>query len=81
MLWISHNLIGDEACDAITMALKKNTSLLSLNMYYNPISEECEQLIIQAFQQCKTLQWVCLNNYPNDEDYRLAQEGNKKIIL
>ena len=78
VLWISNNLIGDEACDAITMALEKITSLISLNMYYNPISKECEQLIIQAFQQCKTLQWVCLNNYPIPEDDRSAQESNKK---
>ena len=55
ILWIKYNDITDEACDAIIMAIKKNTSLVELKMYGNPISEVCVQLIIQALQHNNTL--------------------------
>ena len=37
VLWISFNDVGDEACNAIIMAMKKNASLVELNIYSNPI--------------------------------------------
>ncbi len=79
---IDNNNITDEACDAIIMAMKKNTSLVTLNMHNNPISGECAQLIVQALQHNNTLQELSLNNdYPNDVKMKirsLEKEVNKK---
>ena len=76
--------ITDEACDVIIMAMKKNTSLVELNIRHNPIaiSGECAQLIVQALQYNNTLQQLYLNDgYPDDvkEKIRsLEKEVNKK---
>ena len=82
ILWISGNNITDEACDAIIMAMKKNTSLVELNMYDNPISGECAQLIVQALQYNNTLQLLHLNRDYHDDVNRkirsLEEEINKK---
>ena len=82
VLHTGSNNITDEACDVIIMAMKKNTSLVKLNMQNNPISGECAQLIVQALQYNKTLQWLWLNKgYPDDvkEKIRsLKEEVNKK---
>ena len=56
VLGINSNNITDEACDVTIMAMKKNTSLVRLDMCDNPISEECAQLIVQALQYNNTLQ-------------------------
>ena len=84
LLCISHNNITDEACDAIIMALMKNTSLVELYMHNNLISGECAQLIVQALQYNNTLQWLWLNeNYPNDVMKKiksLEEEANKKRL-
>ena len=82
ILWISGNNITDEACDAIIIAMKKNTSLVELNMYDNPISGECAQLIVQALQYNNTLQLLHLN-YGYQHDVKgmirsLEEEINKK---
>ena len=80
-LWITDNNITDEACDAIIMAMKKNTSLVELIMYDNPISGECAQLVVQALQYNNTLELLRLNNYPDDVKIKirsLAEEVNKK---
>ena len=81
ILDIAHNNITDEACDAIIMAMKKNTSLVELNMHYNPISGECAQLIVQALQYNNTLQLLSLNYYHYDVKGKirsLVEEINKK---
>ena len=62
ILDIAHNNITDEACDAIIMAMKKNTSLVRLYMSPNPISGECAQLIVQALQFNNTLQLLHVND-------------------
>ena len=78
-LLIYSNCITDEACDAIVMAMKKNTSLIKLNMYHNPISGECAQLIVQALQYNTTLQELYLNrDYPYEKITFLCEEANKK---
>ena len=82
ILVIASNNITDEACDAIIMAMKKNTSLVELNMCYNPISGECAQLIVQALQYNNTLQLLRLN-YDYHDDVKgkirsLEEEINKK---
>ena len=66
LLRIANNDINltDETCDAIIMAMKKNTSLVKLSMYNNPISVGCAQLIVQGLQHNNGLQWLILpNNY------------------
>ena len=61
ILGISKNDITDEACDAIIMVMKKNTSLAHLYMYDNPISGECSQLIVEALHHNNTLQRLLLS--------------------
>ena len=82
ILGIAGNNITDEACDAIIMAMKKNTSLVELYMYKNPISGECAQLIVQALQYNNTLQLLRLNyGYHDDAKGKirsLEEEINKK---
>ena len=41
-----NNNVTDEACDAIIMAIKKNTSLVELHIYDNPISGECANSLL-----------------------------------
>ena len=63
------------------MAMKKNTSLVELNINDNPISAECVQLIVQALQHNNTLKYLLPPNYSYDirERIRLsAEEVNKK---
>ena len=84
ILGIYHNNITDEACDAIIMAMKKNTSLVKLHMYNNPISEECAKLIVEALQHNNSLQLLYLDSdYSYDVNVRrkirsLEEEINKK---
>ena len=82
ILGIGGSKITDEACDAIIMAMKKNTSLVELYMYKNPISGECLQLIVQALQYNNTLQLIHLNyGYYDDVKGKirsLVEEINKK---
>ena len=54
-LWINNSKITNEACDAIVMAVKKNTSLIKLKMKNNPISGKCMQRIVNALQHNNTL--------------------------
>ena len=81
VLGIAYNDITDEACDAIIMAMKKNTSLVELRMFDNPISGECAQLIVQALQHNNTLQRLILPKYSDGVKERIrlsAEEVNKK---
>ena len=82
LLWITKIIsITDEACDAIIMAMKKNTSLFRLDMYGNPISEKCAQLIVEALQHNNTLQILRLPYYSEDTNKRIilsVEEVNKK---
>ena len=74
ILEINNNDITDEACDAIIMAMKKNTSLVKLVIYGNLISGKYAQLIIQALQHNNTLQLLWLT-------YRCSEVVKKKIRL
>ena len=81
MLGIAHNNITDEACDAIILAIQKNTSLIKLVMFGNSISEECALLIVQALQHNNTLQLLVLSCYSDDAKKRirsLAEDVNRK---
>ena len=80
---IACNLITDEACDAIIMAMNKNISLIKLDMRGNPISEKYAQLIVQAMQHNKTLQLLWLPSYQYSDDAKekirlLAEKINEK---
>ena len=77
ILDIDNNNITDKACDAITEAMKKNTSLVSLFMHKNPISEECALHIVEALQHNNTLQELCLPRY-SDHVEKKIKEINKK---
>lgn len=81
-LWISSNSIGDEACDAIVLAIKKNTSLVRMDIDDNPIGGESILLIFQALQHNNTLKLLYLNKkYPNDVKKKiesLQEEINEK---
>ena len=66
ILWIRYNNIADGACDAIIMAMKKNTSLVKLRMYGNRINGECAQLIVQSLQHNNTLHVLRLPHYSDD---------------
>ena len=57
ILRIYNNHITDEACDAIIIAMKKNTSLVELDMGNNSISGECAELIVQTLQHNNILDY------------------------
>ena len=81
ILQINDNSITDEACDAISMAMKKNTSLVELFMHGNPFSKECAQLIAEALQYNNTLQLLWLPYYSEEANKRIKlsiEEVNKK---
>ena len=63
-LYIDYNSITDEACDAIIMAMKKNTSLNKLDMERNPISGECAQLIVQTLCTSQLQKLILDKDYP-----------------
>ena len=66
ILDISNSKIPDEACGAIILAMKKNTSLVKLYMHYNPISGECALLIVEALQYNNSLHVLSLNRDYSD---------------
>ena len=60
-LYIDDNEITDDACDAITEALKSNSCLVTLSMSSNPLSREA---IVQCLEANDTLQLIWLPNCP-----------------
>ena len=78
ILWIVSNNIIDEACDAIVMAMKMNTSLIGLALY-SPISGECAQFVVEALQYNDTLhQLHLISGYPEMKITSLEEEVNRK---
>ena len=71
-LYINHNDIGDDACDAITAALERNSCLVTLFMYNNPLSSEGMVNIVNGLKGNDTLEWLRLP--------RCCQEDIKKRI-
>ena len=55
ILGITYNNINDEAYDVITMAMKKNTSLVALYMRNNQISEECAGYHYDVIRKIRSL--------------------------
>ena len=63
-LIIDINDITDDACDAITEALKSNSCLVTLSMYRNLLSSEAIVTIVQCLEANDTLQLIGLPYCP-----------------
>ena len=59
-LIIDYNSITDDACDVITTALERNSCLVTLSMYDNPLSSEAILNIVRGLEFNNTLQLVGL---------------------
>ena len=68
VLYISHNLITDEACDVIASTINNNTSLVWLGMSGNKISRKAAQRLLQALNNNDTLKELWLPSYCYTED-------------
>ncbi|XP_065888590.1 protein NLRC5-like isoform X2 [Dysidea avara] len=72
LLIISLNNITDEACDVIAASLKKNTSLVGLEMDRNDkISVKAAQCIVQALSLNNTLELLQLPYYPKEDQRKI----------
>ena len=81
VLNIVNNDITDDACDVITTALQRNSCLVKLEMFYNPLSSEAIINIVRCQEVNNTLQFVGLPNCPQavQENIKSLQEVvNKK---
>ena len=81
MLRIDINSITDDACGVITAALEKNSCLVTLSMYDNPLSSEAILNIVQCLEINNTLQLLGLPDCPQgvQENVTSLQEAvNKK---
>ena len=65
-LSIAHNIITDDACDAITKALQRNSCLVKLFMYDNPLSNEVITNIVRCLEVNNTLQDLRLTRCSQD---------------
>ena len=80
-LFIDYNSITDDACDVITTALERNSCLVTLSMYRNPLSSEAILNIVRCLEVNNTLQLLGLPNCPQgvQENVISLQEAvNKK---
>ena len=80
-LFIDVNFITDDACDVITTALERNSCLITLNMYLNPLSSEAILNIVRCLEVNNTLQLLGLPDCPQgvQEKVTSLQEAvNKK---
>ena len=75
ILGFTNNDIKGEACDAIIVAMKKNTSLVELWMNATPTSGDQAQLIIQALQENNILQWLQLPYYNKGVRERISSSA------
>ena len=71
VLYIDHNAITDDACDAITTALDRSRCLVKLWMYGNPMTGEAIVNIVNALKNNNTLALLRLPQ---------CSEGIKKTI-
>ena len=81
ILNIMNNDITDDACDAITDAIKRNTSLCVLKMQRNPISKKSAHNILEALLVNNILQVLGLPEYTRkiQDEIELSKEKvNKK---
>ena len=64
VLYIDNNAITDDACNAITTALERNTCLVKLSMYRNPLTSEAMVKIVRSLEVNNTLQFLGLPDCP-----------------
>ena len=81
-LYIDNNAITDDACDAITTALQmRNSCLVELHMYDNPLSREAIINIVQCLEANNALQLLGLPHCPQgiqENIISLQEVVNKK---
>ena len=80
-LYIPYNAITDDACDVITTALQRNSCLVTLRMFSNPLSGEAIINIVRCLEVNNTLQLLGLPDCPQaiQENIKSLQEVvNKK---
>ena len=63
-LSIAINAITDHTCDAVTIALERNSCLVTLNMDSNPLSSEAIITIVKCLEVNNTLQFLRLPDCP-----------------
>ena len=79
VLHVGFNFIGDDACNAIITALEKNSCLVELNMYSNPMSSETILNIAQCLEVVNnTLQLLELPTCPSKVQKNIRSIVNKK---
>ena len=80
VLNVMNNDITDDACGAITDAIKRNTSLCTLKMQRNPISEKSVYNILEALLGNNTLQVLGLPGYTRkiQDEIELSKEKVNK---
>ena len=74
-LRIDDNDITDDACDAITTALERNSCLVTFSIYNNPMSSEA---ILPFLEVNNTLQLLGLPDCPQENITSLQEAVNKK---
>ena len=81
---IEGNAITDDACDVVTTALERNSCLVELRMYDNPLSSEAKMHIAQCLKANNTLRFLRLPHCRQgvQENIRSLQEvfNNKREI-
>ena len=80
VLDIGNNAITDDACDAITTALERNSCLMRLIMYRNPLSNKSIISIVQCLKLNSTLELLWFPRCPKgiqEDVITLEQAINK----
>ena len=79
-LFVDDNSITDDTCGVITTALERNSCLITLGMYGNPLSREAILNIARCLEFNNTLQLLGLPNFPQGvyENVASLQEAVNK---
>ena len=71
-LSIEHNAITDDVCDIITTALERNSCLVELHMWGNPLTGEAIGTIVDCLKVNNTLAVLRLPKCPEDIKKRIS---------
>ena len=77
VLYIDNNTITDDACNAITTALERNSCLVKLGMYRNPLPSKTIIKIVQCLEVNDTLQLLGLPDCSQNIEH-IREVVNKK---
>lgn len=75
-LSINDNNVNDDACSAITTAMKKNSCLVTLGMYGNPLTGEGIINIVKSLQENNRLELIWLPRRLNFKERINSLEGS-----